>query len=442
MLAWLCTALAVVLVALPALAAVTFPVPGGWSRGGSAPAQARAKDWAKAAGGSVQLVLSHDDNPGELIVVLEVPGAMPADALTGSNDASQAAALLYDAQALFGIEVPPAESGRVEPGIEGTAVLYGRWTVDDEAFYLAVAPTGRTHVAVVMVLDEQTRVLYESVFTNLLPELRGLAPPLLPFPRGRWNTTAWIVWMLFGVAVIAVSARIGVPSPRAAGSRAGGVLAGVGIVVGAIVFVALGDRTAELTVAGVSRAWMSLEVVAPAFIIALLSVIGGRIIASRRAPVSSAPSAGTFARRPSEVPTVPEMAAVEEGARVEKRATPVVGVPILPREGDAAATADDRPEATSGSLGSSPPPPPPKLAKHGTAEQPASLVVATEIDPAAPGTPVADAPGPAPNPVRTPPPAAPELGSPDLLPGESGKASLATEQILVGRGRSAKKRGP
>ena len=66
--------------------------------------------------------------------------------------------------------------------------------------------------------------------------------------------------------------------------------------------------------------------------------------------------------------------------------------------------------------------------------------MATEIDPEAPGTPVADAPGKAPEPVGTPPPLPPEVGSPELLPGESGKASLATEQILVRRGRSFTKK--
>lgn len=443
MLAWLCAAFAVVCFALPALAAVTFPTPGGWSRGGSAAAQDRVEDWAAAAGGTVQLVLTHDDNPAELIAVLDLPGSIPADALSGTDDASPSAALLYDAQAVLGIELPPTESGRVEPGPEGTAVLHGRWTVDDEAFYLAVGPTGRSHVAVVMVLEEQTRVLYESVFPSLLPQLRGLAPPLQPFPRGRWNTTAWIVWLLFGVTVIALTARIGDPTWNAAGTRAAGILAGLGLVVGAVVFVSLGDRETELVAAGVSTAWMSLEVVAPAFLLAVASVIGGRILDNRRGPVSSAPTAGTFARNPRDVPTVPEMATVDPSVgraeHVEARPTPIVGVPILPPDGTSKPVADDRPRATSGTLGSSPPPPPATpsaLARHGTAELPASLVVATEIDPDAPGTPVADAPGRPPEPVGTPPPEPPEIGSPELLPGESGKASLATEQILIRRGRS------
>lgn len=454
-LAWLCAAFAVVCFALPALAAVTFPTPAGWSRGGSASAQSRAEGWSEAAGGTVQLVLTHDDNPDELIAVLDLPGSMPPDALSGTDEASQSAALLYDAQAVLGIELPPTESGRVEPGLEGTAVLHGRWTVDDEAFYLAVGPTGRNHVAVVMVLEEQTRVLYESVFPSLLPQLRGLAPPLQPFPRGRWNTTAWIVWLLVGVTVIALTARIGDPTWNVAGTRAAGILAALGLVVGAVVFVSLGDREAELVAAGVSTAWMSLEVVAPAFVLAVAAVIGGRILDSRRGPVSSAPTAGTFARNPSQVPTVPEMPTVAppgaHGAteHIEARPTPIVGVPILPPDEVSKPVVDDRPKATSGTLGSSPPPPPATpsaLARHGTAELPASLVVATEIDPDAPGTPVADAPGRPPEPVGTPPPQPPEppeppeIGSPELLPGESGKASLATEQILIRRGRSFTKK--
>ena len=439
-------ALVVVFAALPALAAVTFPIPGGWSRGGSATAQARAEGWAEAAGGSVDLVLTHDDNPNELIAVVELPGAMPADALSGTDDASQAAALLYDAQALLGIELPPSESGRVQPGLEGTAVLHGRWTVEDEAFYLAVGPTGRSHVAVVMVLEEQTRVLYESVFAGLLPELRGLAPPLEPFPRARWNTIAWIVWILVGITAIALTARIGDPPWGVAGTRAAGILALLGLIVGAVVFVSLGDRAAELSAAGVSSAWMSLEVVAPAFLLALLAVVGGRILDGRRGPVSSAPTAGTFARNPRDVPMVPPVpdAPVAEGTaeHVEARPTPIVGVPILPPDAERERVVDDRPVATSGTLGDPSPAAPAALARHGTAELPASLVVAAEIDPEAPGTPVADAPGRPPEPVGTPPPPPPtsEAGSPELLAGESGKASLATEQILVRRGRSPTKK--
>ena len=301
-----------------------------------------------------------------------------------------------------------------------------------------------------MVLENQTRVLYESVFASLLPELRGLAPPLQPFPRGRWNTTAWIVWMLVGVTVIALTARIGDPTWSVAGTRAAGILAGLGLVVGAVVFASLGSREAELVAAGVSTAWMSLEVVAPAFLLAVLSVIGGRMLDRRRGPVSSAPTAGTFARNPSQVPTVPEMGTVDPSVgraeHIEARPTPIVGVPILPPDGESKPVADDRPKATSGTLGASPPPPPPPpaapsaLARHGTAELPASLVTATEIDPDAPGTPVADAPGKPPEPVGTPPPEPPELGSPELLPDESGKASLATEQILIRRGRSFTKK--
>ena len=408
-----------------ARAAVTVPTPAGWSRAGIAEdARARVEGWAAQAGGKVDSIATprSDDDYTEVLAVIELGGALPAPALAAEPGEHAVAALLYDAQALLGVEGDPSASGRVELRDPDLAALWGRWDVGEETFYLALAPAGRTHAAIVLAIQSHDSVLYESVFTDLLPQIDDAAASVVPYPRGRWIAIAWVAWAI-GAAVIAfVVARVDLALGAAAvATRTAGVLSALALAVFAIVFFSLGSQTAGLAALGVSPAWHALELAGGGVGAAILVWVGAQIFERGRKPVSSAPSDGAFAPRPiSSVVDVRRRPGVgpardfegvpEWGPHLESRATPVVGVPILPALGERL-TADaraNRPRSASGSLGEhaeratvrDPLPPPPD-------EPPARLTPAHE-----PGTPQA------------------------LAPDTSRPASLETEQILIERGGS------
>ncbi|MBL4683761.1 MAG: hypothetical protein JKY37_04165, partial [Nannocystaceae bacterium] len=279
------------LMAQTALAVVTIPTPGGWSNRVPIETRERVDGWAAQAGGRTSSIISTNaaDDYAEVIAVIDMPGAMPPAAM-GEGPPAQAArtaALLYDAQALLGIESSPDRMGRVELDTPGAAVVHARWTLEDEAFLLALVPTGRSHAAIIMAVESRSQVLYESAFDELLWQVEGAMTPREPFPRTQWLVTAVICWTIAALLATFVVARIGPQlRPRTIAAHASVVLGGAGIVVGTIVYLTVAGRARELASVGVSPAWLALEVAGFGFGLAVATLLLGATWDRRRRPVS------------------------------------------------------------------------------------------------------------------------------------------------------------
>ncbi len=302
----------------PVLAAA-LPVPPGWESGTNAApeAQQRAREWANAWQGEVRHVIapSTRDNFIETVAVLELRGPMPAAALEDVEQGRawlepQVARLLGTIAAIDGDTVELR--ARPEPGV---SVLQARVDGQEHIAWVAFAPRGAAHVAVVLQVRASEEVLYTEVFDDTVAALAELRPPIAPFARSTVRWAAAFCWLLIAGLGTWVWTRRSLPRPgaRVAGRQvAAAVLAAAAVVV-VIAGLGLGVWSLELGLADSSPWGLAAELGAMGLLGAGLALVATEVWARRLQPVASAPHQGSFAaaagptpRHPtSEVPQMP-----------------------------------------------------------------------------------------------------------------------------------------
>jgi len=333
------TLVMMVLSASVAHAAVTIPTPRGWSQQVDRQTKARIQQWTDAAQGRISMVAAarEDDEADEVLAVIELSTPLRPEVFGEGDAASTAAtaALQDDAAALFGISDAPESTGFIAGDAPGTGIIHGRWVVEDETFFVGLAPTGRTHAAVILVIRTRDAPLYGSIFPESLAEFRGAVAFVKPFERGAWLGPALGLWLLLGAALTFAFAKFSLRSePSAVATRTTLALAACAMVVGVLAYNALSGHGPSLAAAGLSPPWMAAQVAGLALAPAVVVLVGGAIWDRRTSPVASAPSGGTFSARATQHRPSP---------RPTRRPTPVGELPASLVQADSAA----------------PPPPPP-----------------------------------------------------------------------------------
>ena len=287
-------------------AAPSFDPPPGWDEGSAADPDARdrARAWAAAWSADVRQVMSPraDDDFAETLAVLDVAAPIPAEALAEleagrtwlepriSAALGTTASLEPDA-----LELRP----RPEPGV---AVLVGRVQQSDRIAWIALAPRGARHLAIVLLVPAAEEILYANVFDDVVERLDDLRPPIAPFPHAplRWGALA--AWVLVGAALGVGWTRRCLPRPgaRVAGRQVALALLGAALVVLVLVGVALDGAVIELELElalASSTPWTLAFEIAMGGAVAAALVLGATELWARRLqPVASAPEGGTFAR--------------------------------------------------------------------------------------------------------------------------------------------------
>ena len=328
-----------VLAAAEAHATVTIPTPRGWSQQVDQRTRARVDSWADAADGRISMIAAarEDDEADEVLAVIELRTPLGLEVFgegEGTN-AAALAALQADAAALFGISGDAESTASIAGDAPGVGIVHARWTVQDETFFVGLAPTGRTHVAIILVIPTRDTPLYGSIFSDSVAQFRGAVAFVKPFERGPWLGPALGLWLvLAGVLTVAFAKFSLRTEPMAIATRATLALAAASVLVGVVAYNILGDHAPSLAAAGLSPSWMAVQLAGLAVVPGLAILIGGAIWERRTSPVASAPAGGTFSARATQHRPSP---------RPTRRPTPVGELPASLVQADSAA----------------PPPPPP-----------------------------------------------------------------------------------
>ncbi len=320
------TAWAFVVGSTVARAAVSFPIPRGWSDNVPSRARARAEAWAEDA--SLQRVVSPTsrDDFAETLAVIARPGPLLPHEL---DDDEAALARISDAAAqMIGIDEAPDAFERV---LGDPTFLRARWTSDDTVVRIALVPTGPTHTAIVFEVERGTDVLYADVFEDALVDMTGASAPVLPFPRGRWLTFGLVLWGVIAAVGVVVVARVSRPTPGPAtmGRNLGLGTVGLTLLVAIVVYVAASGREVELTMAGLSRPWLAWQVAGAGLVVAAGLVVLGRTLERTGGVIASAPSAGAYMPhgRPLATPPRP-VAPPPVGGSPARPPVPVTSIPL------------------------------------------------------------------------------------------------------------------
>jgi hypothetical protein len=288
-------ACALVVVPGVARAAVRVPTPHAWSEAVPAAARARAEAWAPE-GASVAQVMSPSsrDAFAETLALVQSPTPLHPDDL-GDDDLGRARWIEASVR-MFGVEGEPEQFARLDTD---PVILSGSWTTDTTVIRMALIPSGATHAALVMEVERGSDVLYASVFDDELADLQGAAAPVTPFPRVGWiwgTLALWIVGAAAAAFVILLRSRP-TPGPAAMGRRLAWIALALTFVVAITVYIAAGGQELPLTLAGVSRSWLAIEVSWGGLGLAGLCWGLGQLAAREQGIIDSAPTAGTYASR-------------------------------------------------------------------------------------------------------------------------------------------------
>ena len=279
----------------PALAAAHLAsAPGGWDTASAQDeARTRARSWGDALGAEVIEVYAApgQDDYQETLALLELPGALPADATPAS--------------ALSSVLTPigegmsePTQVATVPHGDDVPPVIRGRFEAEGTAYHVALASAHDARALLILSVRADEESLYERVFDESIEALRGLAAPLELFPRRAWGIGLVLGWMAFTIAAW-LGVKMSSPStpPLGRGRRVGAICVLASVLAAVIAWFALGSSTQILARVGLSREWLVAELSLLGLGAALTAWVVAAAMQARTRPVRSAPAGGAFAER-------------------------------------------------------------------------------------------------------------------------------------------------